>query len=101
MTVRCRSCQQPIRWATTPAGRVMPLDLDPHPDGNVRLGWVGGEQLALVLAGAELEAARIDDPRALYRSHFATCPDADRWRSGDQQQQLAFACRVDESGGVA
>lgn len=78
----------------------MPLDLDPHPDGNVRLGWVGGELLALVLAGAELEGARVEPGGNLYRSHFVTCPDADRWRQGDGGQ-LSFVCAVDESGGVA
>lgn len=97
MTARCRSCHKPIRWATTPKGRPMPLDLDPHPDGNVHLGWVGGEELALVLAGAELAAAQLE-AGTLYRSHFVTCPDADEHRGAGQ---MAFVCNVDESGGVA
>jgi hypothetical protein len=31
----CRSCPARIRWVTTLAGKPMPLDWDPTPDGNV------------------------------------------------------------------
>ena len=75
----CRSCHAPIRWARTSSGKAIPLDPNPADDGNVRLGWVGGEELALVLAAGELEAARVDGP--LYRSHFASCPNAAAHRS--------------------
>lgn len=71
----CGSCGAPIRWAKTPAGKRIPLDAEPdRARGNVRLGYIGGEELALVLAGAELEAARIDGD--LFLAHFATCPNA-------------------------
>lgn len=76
----CRSCHAEIRWEKTPAGKRMPLDQDPHPDGNVRLGLIGGEKVALVLAGAELAAAQIAGP--MYRTHFQTCPDAAEHRRG-------------------
>lgn len=53
---KCRSCQAPIRWIRTAVGKPMPLDFAPSPNGNVRHD---GE---------------------MYTSHFATCPDAKRWR---------------------
>ncbi len=82
MAARCRSCAATIRYVKTPAGRTMPLDVEPAPDGNVRVAFVGGLEVGLVLADpAELAAARIDGP--LYLSHFATCPDAGRWRRKD------------------
>jgi hypothetical protein len=76
--IRCRSCDAPLRWAKTPKGKRIPLDPDPRPDGNIRLGFVGGEEMALVLSGAELEAAQIAGP--VYVSHFATCPNASSHR---------------------
>jgi hypothetical protein len=74
----CRSCGAPILWAETDGGKRAPLDLDPVPDGTFviadRNRW-GTPRVAYVPADALL----IDDaPR--YRSHYATCPDADRWR---------------------
>lgn len=76
----CRSCGAAIRWAKTPAGKRIPLDAIPdRARGNVRLGFIGGEELAIVLApGADLEAARIDGD--LFLSHFATCPKASEHR---------------------
>jgi hypothetical protein len=46
----------------------MPLDPEPHPTGN----------MALVDGVAHFVAP--DGKDARYRSHFATCPDADKHR---------------------
>jgi hypothetical protein len=81
---RCRSCNAPIRWAVSLAnGKALPLDETPAETGNVWLHEAGEEggnvDVAEVLAGDRLDRARkaeID----LYLSHFATCPDAGRWR---------------------
>lgn len=77
--VLCRSCQQPIRWETTPAGKAIPLDPDPHPSGNVDVVYVGGELVAIVLGPADAVSAQAAGHK-LYRSHFATCPNADAHR---------------------
>lgn len=68
----CRSCGEPVRWVKTSAGKNMPLDPHPVPNGNIELvrgghGWV---------------AEVVDpDPEVLrYVSHFVTCPDAKRHR---------------------
>ena len=72
----CRSCLEPIVWATTAEGNKMPLDAEPHEEGNVRLLEDGtcevvGPLETLIAAG---EGVR------LHRSHFATCPEAAHWR---------------------
>lgn len=72
----CRSCQAPIRWVTTTAGRRMPIDPTPSPGGNVVLRE---DHLAAVLAGDVLDAARAADVPT-YLSHFATCPHAAKYR---------------------
>lgn len=75
---RCRDCPAEIVWATTALGKRMPVDADPHPEGNVRLiPQPGAAPTAVTL--------RIDDLRSalaagaeLYRSHFVTCPNRRR-----------------------
>lgn len=62
---QCRSCKAEILWGRTPKGKRMPLDRKP-----VTL-WT------LTSRGEEnLEAVKG------WQSHYATCPDAERWSSG-------------------
>ena len=73
---RCRSCSAPIRWARTEHGKRIPLDAEPYAGDDPRGLFVlreGGE-LALAVPAGALE----DEPR--YRSHFATCPNAEEHR---------------------
>lgn len=75
---RCRSCDAPIRWAKTAAGKSMPLDADPVDHGNVTIvGWEPGSYppVPQVVVG---QLAFGDTPVDLYRyvSHFSTCPQA-------------------------
>jgi hypothetical protein len=68
----CKSCNAPFIWATTPAGKSMPLE-GPTPDGE----WV-------LLTNYETRRATDEDRRLhrpLYAVHWATCPDADRHRT--------------------
>lgn len=65
---KCRSCGAPIRWALTERSRNIPVDPDPHPEGNLRVEDRHGLDAAIIVApGTE---------PGLYRSHFATCPNA-------------------------
>lgn len=66
----CRSCKAPVNWYKTTAGKNMPIDPDPHPDGNVRIDVVSNVA-QVVPKGSH---------HVLYRSHFATCPDAGQHR---------------------
>lgn len=75
MTETCRShrCGAPIIWARSMAtGKLMPVDAEPVADGNIVLTEdLLGEITAVIEPGATA-------PR--HKSHFATCPDADRFR---------------------
>jgi hypothetical protein len=56
----------------------MPVDAQPHPDGNIRLRpRAGSAPLADVLAPRD----RFGRAGQLRRSHFASCPDANRYRT--------------------
>jgi hypothetical protein len=79
MPDRCRSCRAEIRWAVTETGRRMPLDFDPHPDGTIRLSATpihGGAPHAVVIPPER----RHEFAGELYRTHFATCPNAAQHR---------------------
>lgn len=79
----CRSCGQPIFWVKTLAregkpSKAMPVDADAggdpveYPDGNlVRTG-------AIESNGAPVVQYRTGGPG--WKSHFAGCPERDRWR---------------------
>lgn len=73
----CRSCGADIVWAVTAAGKRMPVDAEPVPEGNVALvDLASGEIHATVLG--EGEALLAEEP--LHLSHFATCVFADQHR---------------------
>lgn len=70
---KCRSCDAPIEWAEwADSGKAVPLDVGIVKNGN----------LALV-AGKVHRFTADDDKLGRDRrvSHFATCPDAGKWRS--------------------
>lgn len=77
----CRSCAAPIRWAKTLNGKAIPLNAEPDPAGNIALKDTGDPNapLARVLAGADLFDARTAGTE-LWLSHYATCPDGQKWR---------------------
>lgn len=64
----CRSCGAEILWAVTANGKRMPLDAQPVP----------GLFAIRDLPGHDPEAT--SPPISVYRSHFATCPNADQHR---------------------
>lgn len=74
-TEPCRSCSKPIIWAVTRTGKDMPVTAEPRADGNVHLvNRAGMAPLAEVLGVAKRFA------KTMRVSHFADCPQADRWR---------------------
>ena len=79
----CRSCGSTVEWAITAAfGRRMPLDLGEHDDGNAAV--VGreaqGAPIVVVLGPDDLARVRELGVVELRRSHFQTCPEAEKWR---------------------
>jgi hypothetical protein len=96
----CKSCGAELEWAITTEGHRIPLDRVPVPDGNIIFDYaeptgavevqpgqapaVERRLVARVLNAKQLERLRGDalpglTPK-LYKSHFATCPDAARYR---------------------
>lgn len=73
MSDTCATCHAPIRWVLTEAGRRMPIDFDPSPDGNVVARNVAGSIRAHILTGNELPAQE-----TAYVPHHRTCPDAEQ-----------------------
>jgi len=65
----CKGCNATIEWHKTAAGKPIPLDPDPHPQGNLTFD----SRLRVVVA-------EIGSKPKMYRSHFATCPKAGEFR---------------------
>jgi len=70
----CRSCHQRIWFVRSERGKPLPVDREPDPKGN------------LVLLGPDMGQAKVVTPGELpemtrYMSHFATCPEAARFRN--------------------
>jgi hypothetical protein len=88
----CASCKAPIVFAvTSKTGRRIPLDTTTSRDGNIAI--VGrtaqGTPIAHVFRQADLDLARVYGAVDLYLSHFASCPNADRWRKPPQPKGAA------------
>lgn len=75
----CRSCNAEIRWERTAAGKRIPLDPEPVPDGNL---FIGGDGLVRSYHGLPLGVGLEDEP-ARYVTHFATCPNSAEHRRRD------------------
>ena len=76
MAETCRSCGSAIVWVEMESGKKMPLDAEPVAFvGNVLTNdkatgrVLSKEQIAVLPPGSKL-----------YRSHFATCPNANKHR---------------------
>lgn len=72
-TEGCRSCGASVVWATTIRGKAMPVDVAATAEGNVALSPRGElPPLATVVQNSNGDL--------LHTSHFATCPEAGKWR---------------------
>lgn len=75
--VRCKGCVDHVVWANTPTGKPMPVNVVPGPGGNIELVRSHrGSMFARVLSEEEARSRG----RALFKSHFATCPSAGVFR---------------------
>lgn len=72
---RCRACRAPIVFARTVAtdrgrgGKLMPLDLEPHVDGNVGVRFHGRDLVCEVIP----KGGSFDPSWVRAMPHFATC----------------------------
>lgn len=78
---QCKSCDAEIEWCRSQYGSPMPLDVTRDGRGNIietpggNLALVNGQAHAYTEADRKLARDR-------RRSHFATCPQGDKWRGG-------------------
>jgi hypothetical protein len=86
---RCKSCGEQIVWAITVHGRRMPLDPVAITNGNVAIVGQTAEAapLAAVIPPRDIDEWRKHGTIVLYRSHFASCPDADLWRQANERSR--------------
>jgi hypothetical protein len=75
---KCRGCDADINWASTPAGKSMPLDPEPHPDGNIEAHVDGSGRWHVDIVHADSQSTMFTPN--LYLSHFVTCPNAEEFR---------------------
>lgn len=78
MSSSCGSCGAAVVWCETSKGKRMPVDAEPYDGGNVEIVEVRGAAPLAVVHGDTGMATLDGSPR--YRSHFATCPNADQHR---------------------
>lgn len=78
---RCASCGADITWAMTEAGKAIPIDTKPTPDGNITLHTPDGGGRPVAVVEIDGQTTLDTDPdEARYTTHFATCPHAPHWR---------------------
>ena len=76
----CRGCGAMIKWIKTPAGKNMPCDsmqipFWQHENGPDKIVTIEGKVVSCYLEGDP------DDMTGYgYKSHFSTCPKADRFK---------------------
>lgn len=79
---KCRSCLAEIIWAKTESGSLIPLDAEPNkPGANMALI----EGIAKVVNRGDLFEPVYSGN--LYLSHYATCPDREKWRQRKQPKK--------------
>lgn len=71
----CKSCKKPITWAFTTGGKKAPFEDDDNGE------WIleNGTARHAGPRPSQLELGSAVEPRR-YTNHFATCPDASKWR---------------------
>ncbi len=71
------TCNRPIIWAVTSNRRAIPVDAEPVKGGNVLLREQHGQPEPL--AEVVRNPARLFG-KTTWRSHFASCPQAEKFR---------------------
>lgn len=77
---RCKACGARVVWIRTRSGKRMPCDADTivyweNPKGSKKVVTPDGDVVSADLKGKPENATGVG-----YVSHFASCPEADRFR---------------------
>lgn len=85
---KAKRCGVKIRWAKTDTGEAIPVDYAPDPAGNlVRYMRSRGDWRVRVVKDGEV----LDPSLTRWTSHFATCPEATKFRRRDQPRPAPSA----------
>lgn len=81
--LECRSCGARIFFAAAAtSGKRMPIDAEPAVGATIRIATHEPAPMPMAyVVGSVIDLFDPDDDGIRYTSHFATCPDADSWRS--------------------
>lgn len=99
MSARCGSCNAELVWATTHAGRNMPLDAVPSPDPTSLRAWRDDTGTIHVRDIDGIGSTEIPTDAHHATSHFSTCPNADAHRKKKNRRESP-TCRVVEVDGT-
>lgn len=75
---KCRSCGVAIKWIKTLKGKFMPVDEEPVSPDDIEVDCILVSEDGVVMSCAKAILGEPEHP--LYQSHFASCPDAKKWR---------------------
>lgn len=74
---KCKGCQAAVVWCRTAAGKWIPVDAKPNPEGNLVLR----ESLQAASPKIAVVVNLFTDPELeRYMPHHATCPDVEDFR---------------------
>lgn len=77
---KCQGCGAEIRWLENiDSGRKAPVDPEPVDRGNVRIVRMAKGEAFVVIPPSRIEAAALAGT-VLHQLHFATCPQAERFK---------------------
>ena len=75
----CRSCNRPIVWAVSNNGKNIPMDPEPVANGtHIMASSTRDGRIHFDIVAYNEQFHGTDAKR--YRSHFASCPDAAKFR---------------------
>lgn len=88
----CRGCGAAIQFGRTSNGKTMPIDTVASDDGNVVFEANGVDVTVLT------NEQKLTDTRPRFMSHFATCPDRQKFKRPDKKTALDAFKRGLEGG---
>lgn len=98
MSARCGSCDAPIVWASTHAGRNMPLDAQPCAEPTSLRAWRDPAGTIHVRDIDGIGSTEIPADARNATSHFATCPNAGQHRRKKQASKSPQCVSVQVDG---
>ena len=97
---KCEACGAPIVWRPSEStGKRAPINAEPDPNGNIMVVRQTGAYRVLTKAMlAEMEGSLFEKATRndRYTNHFATCPQADKFKSRGRSSSSVIAGRQND-----